>query len=617
MNSFLLKAQTAYALGAVSLWRVASYKLGVKLGLNPVKQLSSEAILDHEFYYLPEKTQNQDLTINTAWFTQHYYFGWFKNKSTDPPNWHQNPFNKQSVQYPDKNWWEIPDFDTNLGDIKTVWEASRFDWMLGFAQAASQGDSQALSKLNTWLGDWCQKNPFYKGVNWKCGQEASIRVMHLCIAAALLNQHQSPSASLVQLIKAHLKRIAPTIGYAMAQNNNHGTSEAAALFIGGSWLHSLDSSDNEALQYCKKGGGWLENRAKALIADDGTFSQYSLNYHRLMLDTYSMAEYWRRLMDLDAFSNHLITKLQAATNWLYQMVQTGTGDAPNLGANDGARLLPLTDTDYRDYRPSVQLASVLFSQQRAYPTKGSWDLPCQWLNIALPEDTQRLPSYKDFSNSGYSLLRQDTAFVLFNIPRFKFRPSQCDALHLDFWLNGENILRDGGTYSYNSSDQDINYFAGTASHNTIQFDGREQMPRISRFLLGAWLKAKEIIPVSIQQDGCQYTAASYTDYQGSYHHRSISLYQKKLIVIDSIKGVKQSAVLRWRLKSDNWIINKKEKTLTNNALTIKIKTSLVVLRFELTEGWESRYYMKKIALPVLEIEVNTAGTITTEIIFNQ
>jgi hypothetical protein len=99
---------------------------------------------------------------------------------------------------------------------------------------------------------------------------------------------------------------------------------------------------------------------------DGSFSQYSVNYHRLMLDTYSLVEHWRRGLELPAFSPRLYDRLAAATRWLQALTQPETGDAPVLGANDGARLLPLGDSDYRDYRPAVQLAMALFLDRRAY-----------------------------------------------------------------------------------------------------------------------------------------------------------------------------------------------------------------------------------------------------------
>ena len=74
------------------------------------------------------------------------------------------------------------------GDIKLIWEQSRMDWVLAFAQRARNGDQKSLGRLNTWLVHWLEKNPPYFGANWKCGQEASIRVIHLCCAALILGQ---------------------------------------------------------------------------------------------------------------------------------------------------------------------------------------------------------------------------------------------------------------------------------------------------------------------------------------------------------------------------------------------------------------------------------------------
>lgn len=48
---------------------------------------------------------------------------------------------------------------------------------------------------------------------------------------------------------------------------------------------------------------------------------------------------------------------------------------------------------------------------------------------------------------GYSLLRRGAVFALPRYPRFRFRPSQADALQVDPWLGGINHLRDAGSYS--------------------------------------------------------------------------------------------------------------------------------------------------------------------------
>jgi hypothetical protein len=582
-------------LGLPNLGRVFIYRLGVKLGINPVRRIQAK---------LPNGDFFKKIPLNPS-------FSKGEAEQNNPPNWHKNPFNDVPVQNPTRPWWQIPDFDPHLGDIKTVWEASRFDWVLTFAQQATHGNHEALDTLNHWLSDWCTHNPAYCGVNWKCGQEASIRVMHLAYAALILQQHQQASPTLQTLIKAHLQRIAPTIQYAIAQDNNHGTSEAAALFIGGTWLILL--GDNSGKQWAKMGRKWLENRAAWLMEADGSFSQYSVNYHRVMLDTYSMAEHWRKCLNLPAFSDRLYQQLTAATHWLHQMTQAATGDAPNLGANDGARLLPLSDTDYRDFRPSVQLAMALFCNQRAYSEEGEWNIPLRWLKISLPHAVASTPTSQHYPDGGYSVLRQGDAFALLRFPNFRFRPSQADALHVDLWLNGDNLLRDGGTYSYNAGEDITRYFGGTASHNTIQFDDRDQMPRLSRFLFGEWLQARDVIPVHTEADRIQASAA-YRDYQGTYHHRTISLGTTSLSVSDKVSGFKHKAILRWRLQPGEWVIN--GTSVTNGKHQLTLTSSVPIARIELTQGWESRYYLQKTTLPVLEVELQQAGEITSEYCFN-
>ena len=141
----------------------------------------------------------------------------------------------------------------------------------------------------------------------------------------------------------HLQRISPTISYAIGQQNNHGTSEAAALYIGGNFLTDYDP---RAKKWEQEGKQWLEERAETLIQSDGSFSQYSVTYHRFMLETYSLVEAWRCYRGLSGFSQLVNKRLAAATKWLWAFTDKETGDAPNFGANDGARLLQLADMDY-------------------------------------------------------------------------------------------------------------------------------------------------------------------------------------------------------------------------------------------------------------------------------
>jgi hypothetical protein len=609
------KLQVAYRLGLGNILRVFFYRITVKFGINPVRRLKA-TLVGAPFFYSPVNLGSIDAPAVSTWNDYGLLFSyWLVKIDKNPPDWFYDSFTGGRFRGEDREWWKIPDFDPGAGDIKCIWEISRYDWVLAFAQRARQGDAFALKQLNEWLGDWCECNPPYVGPNWKCGQEASIRVMHLAMAALIMGQIDEPAEGLINLLRVHLQRIAPTIQYAIAQDNNHGTSEAAALFIGGSWLHALGDSDGKILM--QSGRKWLENRAARLIGRHGSFSQYSLNYHRVMLDTFCMVEVWRRNLNLEEFSNKWLAKMQAATEWMRHMVNQFNGDGPSVGANDGARLLQLTNTEYRDFRPTVQLSTALFFNQRAYAPLGSWDDALIWLGIDLPSSLANTPRSYIADDGGFAMLRKGKAMAMLRYPRFTFRPGQCDALHLDLWVGAKNLLFDGGSYSYNADPKLMAYFGGTSSHNTVQFDERDQMPRYGRFLLGDWLKTKQVeLPIDVESD--THFGACYEDDFGATHSRSLSLTENFLEVHDRLFGFKDKAVVRWRLPFASWIVRNGQDCIEvelegDSTVRIKVWASVPISRCELVVGWKSLHYLEKSPVSVLEVETLQPGSVWSEI----
>ncbi len=588
MPSGLTKVRTALALGLPNIARAAGYRLGVRLGVNPVRRL--HGVVPTGPFFKPSSLSGLPLPVVTDWQSSARLFSrWPLALGDAPPDWLANPLTGQRISAPERPWWQIPDFDPAVGDIKLIWELSRMDWVLALAQRVRQGESGAAVRLNSWIADWCSHNPPYQGPNWKCGQEASMRVMNIACAALLLGQVNDASPGLRELISLHLQRIAPTVQYAMAQDNNHGTSEAAALFMGGSWLALLGDEQGDC--WAATGRRLLENRVNRLIGAQGTFSQYSLNYHRLMMDTLSMAECWRRHLDLPVFSQSLCDRALAAANWLHALIDPNTGDGPNVGANDGARLLQLTDSSYRDYRPSVHLAMVLFGGQRAYSAQGTWDHAAQWLGVVLPDAVTTKPGNLQADDGGFAVIRQGKAMALLRYPRFRFRPSQADALHLDLWLDGKSLLRDAGSYSYNCEPQWQTYFGGVTGHNTMQFDDREQMPRLSRFLLGDWLRTEKFEPLATSNDSVR-VGAGYCDGQGARHYRQVQLQDGQLSVRDQVHGFKRRAVLRWRLSPQEWLLDKPVEMGDQNIRCIRndvghvlmITSDVQIVRCEVVQG---------------------------------
>ena len=231
------------------------------------------------------------------------------------------------------------------------------------------------------------------------------------------------------------------------------------------------------------------------------------------------------------------------------------------------------------------------------------------MGLELPKTVASNLTSRLFDDGGFALLRRGSAMALLRYPRFRFRPSQADALHLDLWLGGRNLLRDAGTYSYNTDAQWLNYFPGTASHNTVEFDGRDQMPRISRFLFGDWLKTSYFEPL-VEMTNTTTFAVGYQDEWKARHQRNVCLTENTLSVTDKIEGFVNKAVLRWRLEPGQWRVE--GTSLCNGEHMLTLEASMPITRFELVDGWESRYYLDKEQIPVLEIEVHQPGSLTTE-----
>lgn len=602
MTRLATRLRTFAAIGPANGARVLGYRLALKLGIHPAQRIWAELPQEGPFFE-ESAVPPRELSAPRIWRDQGLLFGAYPLAVTDaPPAWTKDPLPEPCAQGPAPDvllpWWQIGDFEGS--DIKRIWELSRFDWAMAFAQQARVGDADALKRLNYWITDWAKANPAYYGPNWKCAQEASIRLLHLSIAALILGTEKQVPEPLQRLIDAHVRRIAPTLSYARAQDNNHATSEAAALFVAGAWQSLSNVKGGSAL--VSKGRELLERSVARLFAPDGSFSQYSLNYHRLALDSLSIAEVWRRRAALPEFTAIWRGRAAAASDWLRVLIDPASGDAPNLGANDGANLLPLADAGYRDYRPSAQLASVLFRDARALPP-GPWDDALQWLSITAPDLVLPVPQQAIFDHGGYAVLRRNGVMALLRYPRFRFRPSQADSLHVDLWRNGDNLLRDGGSYSYNTDERWIDYFGGVQSHNSIEFDGRPQMPRLSRFLLGDWLETETSGPT---ESGF---AASYRHRAGWMHLREVRL-SEELKVIDRVDGFRREARLRWRLAPGEWKIE--GHSVTNGSDRLTISADVPIQSLALVTGWESRHYLEKTELPVLEAVITQAGQIVSE-----
>jgi asparagine synthase (glutamine-hydrolysing) len=400
-----------------------------------------------------------------------------------PPNWHCNPLTGQSVPA-DRHWTQISDFDT--GDIKYIWEASRFSivYTLVRAFAATHDPKYALAFWEL-VENWAKHNPPQRGPNWKCGQEASFRVMAWCFGLYAFIDHTTPErvAQFVAMIAAHGERIERNIDYARSQNNNHGISEGVGLWTIGILFPELRS----AKRWTALGKQVIESEIRRQVYADGSYAQYSPNYQRVMLHDVIWA---LRLGELNNnhFSPDIYQKVAISTNFLLGILDPESGRVPNHGANDSALVLPLNSASPDDFRPVIQTAYYLVNKKRL-STEGDEDI--FWLfgkdALSSPLDHPVSDCQKLSANiGGYYTLRGDDSWLMVRCARYRARPHHADQLHVDFWWRGINICCDAGTYLYNGDSPWQNGLVTTAVHNTVTVDDQDQMTHFGHFLWLDW-----------------------------------------------------------------------------------------------------------------------------------
>ncbi|MBS1495157.1 MAG: alginate lyase family protein [Bacteroidetes bacterium] len=558
--------ETSLKLGVTDVLYVTKYKFLLKKGLLK-KKFPQKAVTFDKFFYKPiAKVENYPVDWKIKLFKEAdgliegnlKYYSFHSKKLGNPPNWFLNPFNNKEFPEHNKHWTELPDFNNNIGDIKNIWEASKFDWISVLSRAyAVSGDEKYLDTLNNWIFDWTEKNKYNSGPNWKCGQETSFKLFNLLLAAVIFKQDKTPADSLIKLIELFLYRIDANIRYATSQRNNHGTSEAAALYIGGNWLASVSGEKkSEYLKIANKGKSLLEGLAAQLIYNDGSFSQHSVTYHRVLLDTLSYVEFWREKLKLNEFSIEFKTKALKAGEWMASMIDE-SGDCPNLGSNDGAMVLNIHSCDYRDFRPGLQTNQALYKNEYCFED-GAYDEPIYWLGINKSELKKvTLTKESKVFQGGYVIMKGKQSWAALRFPFFRFRPNQNDIFHFDLWYKGKNILIDSGSYSYNpGKDFKGPDLKSVHAHNTASFDGAEQMPRISKFLLAKWIKPGTVGEIKTEDKYSGNWGGSYTDYRGNSHGRKVEWNDNDWTITDKLSGNAKSVKLGFNFYPDDFKIDK-------------------------------------------------------------
>lgn len=555
-----------------------SVKLFVTRGTFSIERNKSELIRTHY-----ENIQNGGLCF-------------FRNdwKQINPQNpWHQNP--DSGFVYNNKTHWsKIADYSTTQGDIKYVWERARFTHLLDIIRHDYHFHENHAKEVFDEIKDWILNNPSELGPHYRCSQEISLRLIHWLMA---LNYYEADENitdefwdKFEESVYAQFMHVYHNIQFSrIAVRNNHALTESLLLYI----TASLFPHFPNAAKIKAQGKRFFEEEIAYQIYPDGTYLQYSNNYHRVVIQLLTLAISFAERQQ-EKWSDTVYNRAALSLEFLNSQCEASTGELPNYGSNDGALFFPLSNTAYRDFRPALNALHQALYKEPLFSVKevqeeASW--LCNFNNQAiLPKREFKRSGLKLFTSlqGGYAMYRDEESFTFLNACAYKDRPAQADNLHLDIWYKGENILRDNGSYKYNASKEDIRYFMGTASHNTVQLGSHDQMLKGGRFIWYYWSK-KAVLNTEEENDFIclKGTVNVYRQLKKGIHHtRKVTKWKTKTewLVEDFFNDTCNLAMhQRWHVSPDG----------INNLEITAVDANDKVLTPQIEDCFYSQHYGQK------------------------
>lgn len=433
------------------------------------------------------------------------------------------------------------------GDVKLVWEPSRFLHLWDAVDEERAHRDQALRDLAFWLDE----TRLDRGVHWDNGLEAALRAISWIHADAVLaGRGDAAWAALRPRVLAALRTHARFIAGALDRGAyNHLVADAAGLVVIGASYPALD-----------RGAGWrtlgaeiLDGEISRQVLADGGHAERAPAYARFVADLYGVAGLALAGIDDERHRRYL----QAAARLLRALASVADtrGEAPAFGDDDGACVLWTCRAEHRlgvsaavlgaatDDATLLAFARTHPARERAQAVVARLLGPAKARALASPAlpaapvDDVRAPSVH-LAATGIAVGRVAASWAALRCgPAGVGRGAHAhmDLLAVLADLDGAWSVIDPGTPTYGGPDALREASTATRAHATVAVDGRSQANRLGRFEWDALPSARVL---EIRHDGTCWSLRAETGYaldgRPVLHRRTARLFRDRLEIDDDL-----------------------------------------------------------------------------------
>lgn len=392
--------------------------------------------------------------------------------------------------YPLEHWTKVPLYSAENGDIKFVWEKSKFSYVFNFIRADHVQGTDHSERVFADMLSWIAVNPMNMGPHYVCSQEIAIRVLNWIFALHYYSDSKHLTQEVFDLLTSSIyhqvDHVWQNINFSrVAVKNNHAVTETLVLYLYGLFFPFLP----QARKWYDEGKRMFVQEVLDQVFDDGSDSQYSLNYLRVKLQLFTWAIFAAR-KNGDMLPEAFHQKVRKAAQFL-SLVTLSNGKAPLYGANDGSLYFKLNGSTFDDYRPQLLPLLRYYNMPVPFAVDTMISEDYWWFSgTSQPLATPAIGGYPQlisYPDSGYYGVRLSAdSLLLVRLGNHRFRPSHADNGHVDLWVDGVNLLRDSGTYKYLTEHHLNRYFTGAEGHNVMAVDNEDQMERGFNFIWYNW-----------------------------------------------------------------------------------------------------------------------------------
>jgi hypothetical protein len=426
------------------------------------------------------------------------FFGHLPLQVDRPPKWQFDYLVKRDFQSSASAFTLDHRAQPDGGDIKVIWELSRWSQLVRLAMAAYVlRDAVAGITCVDWLVDWQKKNPAYTGLNWTSPLETGLRLIQFTWIDALLTTAGFEKARLADvrktLLPQHYWYTARYLSFGSSANN-HLLGELAGLAFSLARFPALAPLGPDMDQLHRA----LEREILLQFAPDGGNREQALSYH---LFSWELAFHAELALGSTGhpISSDVSERLRKAAHF-YATVKM-PNDPWEYGDSDNAAVTPF------------EIDSAQHADEFRRWFTGGDSSPA--LKFWLPNFDTGVPrnGWSIFQDSGYAVFRQQLWQARADASELGYLATAAhghlDALHFSLWRNGAPIVIDPGTGAYYADKKLRDHLSSWQAHNGPHFSARTDFPK--RYGTFLWGKAHpkpilaynhETVSAEIEMHGC-------------------------------------------------------------------------------------------------------------------